>query len=61
MIEPPSPAAMRLPISDISRNGPLKLSDTMRSNSCSGVSSDDGASGEEPALLTRMSTLPKAR
>ena len=51
---------MRLPTSDIRRNGPLKFSDTMRSNRLSGVSSDEGASGEEPALLTRMSTLPKA-
>ncbi|MND05817.1 hypothetical protein D3C83_268300 [compost metagenome] len=60
MIEPPSPSAMRLPTSDIRRNGPLKLSDTMRSNRLSGVSSDEGASGEEPALFTRMSILPNA-
>ena len=60
MIEPPSPAAMRLPTRDIRRNGPLKFSDTMRSKSCSGVSSDEGAKGDEPALFTRMSTLPKA-
>ena len=59
MIEPPSASYIRCPISAHSRNGPLKLTPITLSNSSSDVSSDDGASGDMPALLTRMSTVPK--
>ena len=44
----------------VKTRGLLVGRDTMRANRLSGVSSDDGASGEEPALFTRTSTFPKA-
>src|ERR1700722_16778836 len=59
MIEPPPEAYIRCPISALSRNGPLKFPPITLSNSSSDVSADDGASGDMPALLTRMSTAPK--
>ena len=59
-IDPPAPAAMREPTSDINRNGALKLSATTLSKSASGVSREEGASGDEPALLTRTSIRPAA-
>ena len=59
MMEPPSPSYIRWPISAVSRNGPLKFTPITLSNSSSEVCADDGASGDMPALLTRMSTAPK--
>ena len=57
----PPPAAMRLPTSDIRRNGALKLSDTMRSKSCSDVSREDGASGDESTLAIVTGVFGAAR
>ena len=59
MIEPPPASYIRRPISAQSRNGPLKFTPITLSNSSSDVSAADGASGDMPALLTRMSTAPK--
>src|ERR1700712_1837626 len=58
MTEPPPAATIRGPISEVSRNGPLRFPPTTLSNSSSLVSSDDGASGDIPALFTRTSTRP---
>ena len=60
-IEPPSPAAMRVPNAAINRNGPFTLTAITLSNRSSVMVSTDSYSGEMPALLTRMSTPPQAR
>ena len=63
-IDPPAPAAMREPTSDMRRNGALKLRATTLSKSASGVSSEDGASGknhlsaEPPASARHEHRLP---
>lgn len=48
MIEPPPASAIRCPISDASRNGPLKLTPITLSKSSSLVSAEEGASGDMP-------------
>ena len=58
MITPPSPSYILLATRLASRKGPLKLSPTTLSKSSS-VTSWLGIGGLMPALLTRMSTLPK--
>ena len=61
MIEPPSPAAMRSPMSADSRNGPLRFTPTTLSKSSSLTAESVGYSGDTPALLTRTSTRPNSR
>ncbi len=57
----PSPACtIRSPIRAESRNGPLKFTATVLSNSSSETSDERGAVGAMPALLISTSTLPKA-
>jgi hypothetical protein len=59
MIEPPgSAAAIFVPISADSRNGPLRLTAITLSYSCSVTASTLGYSGDIPALLTRTSQRP---
>ena len=60
MIEPPSPAAIRSPMSADSRNGPLRFTPTTLSKSSSLTSASVGYSGDTPALLTRTSTRPNS-
>src|SRR3954451_1291235 len=49
-IDPPSPSAMRSPISAVRRNGPLKFTATTLSNSPSSSPERLGYSGDSPAL-----------
>ena len=60
MIAPPSPAAIFVPTSAASRNGPLRLIASTLSKSASSMASRLGYSGDRPALLTSTSTRPKS-
>src|SRR6266481_1306936 len=55
---PPSPSRIRVANSAVSRNGPFRLAAITLSKRSSVVSSDDGASGDSPALLIRTSARP---
>src|SRR5262249_49572207 len=59
IIEPPSPAAIREPNSADRRTAPLRLTPMILSNNSSLVSTDEGASGEIPALLISTSARPQ--
>jgi hypothetical protein len=53
MIEPPPVRPMAVAASAVRRVGPLRLTPITLSNNVSEVSSNDGANGLMPALLTR--------
>ena len=60
MMDPPSPAAIRVPTSVVRRKGPLRLTPITLSHSSSVTAVRSGYSGDMPALLTSTSTWPKA-
>ena len=59
-IDPPPAAAIRSPATAISRNGPLRLTSMVLSNSASDTDARSRRSGAMPALLTRMSRRPSS-
>ena len=61
MIEPPSPSAIRCPTSDAEPERALEVdADDLVEQLLAGLRPSDGATGDMPALLTRMSTLPNS-
>jgi hypothetical protein len=60
MIEPPSAAAIRVPIVADNRKGPLRLVPKTLSYNASVTWSTLGYRGDMPALFTKRSTVPNS-
>ena len=60
MIDPPAPSAMRMPTTEVRRNGPFRLTPMTLSKRSSLTSSRLRYRGDMPALLTSTSTVPNS-